>query len=89
MVDHVLRYALLDDIDHARTVNRLVAAAPEATKHKHVELIVIAPEASTDDGIGDLLDFEPERAAHRIAEGREQARVALDRWRRGEDVDGD
>lgn len=83
VIEHVLRYALMEDLDHARTVNSLVQAAPEETKHRFVEFVLIAPEPSQDEGIGDLLDFEPERARRQIRTGRELAARAIADWRRG------
>lgn len=80
-IDHVLRFALLEDLDHARTVNELVGAAPDATKHKHVDFVLVAPEPGPRRGIGDLLDFEPDRARDLIEQGREQTHRALEEYR--------
>ena len=78
IIDHLLRFSMLKDVDHTETVNRLVREAPEATKHREIELVtVVPPEAHG--GIGELMDFEPSRARSLIAAGREAALRALDR----------
>lgn len=76
-VDHLLRFALLKDLDHTETVNRLVAAAPDATKHRTIDLVPIVPDEATP-GVGALMDFEPERARELIAAGREAALRSFD-----------
>lgn len=86
-VDHLLRYALLEDLDHARTVNQLVRHAPEATKHKLVDFVVVAPERRAGGGLGHLLDFEPSRARDLIEHGRTVTEGVLERWQAGELVD--
>ncbi len=78
VVDHVLRYALIEDLDHARTVNELVRHAPDATKHKWVDFVPVVRDEPTDGGLGELLDFEPERARRQVERGRERAREALE-----------
>lgn len=79
IIDHLMRYSMVEDIDHAETVNELVRAAPGSTYHVEVELIPIAPDRE-DIGIGHLLDFEPSVAERLIAAGRDAAREALARW---------
>ena len=76
MVDHVLRYALLKDVDHTETVNDLVGHAPEATKHRHIAITTIVPTTERS-GIGQLMDFEPARARELIDAGREAATRSL------------
>lgn len=72
VADHLLRYSLIQDVDHARTVNQLVATDPEATYHEVVEIVVISPdEART--GIGRFLDFEPSVARTLVDAGYEIA----------------
>lgn len=68
-LDHVLRAAMMDDIDHARTVSELVGHAPDATRHHQVDIATVLPEQPVA-GIGDLLDFEPEVARRLVASGR-------------------
>lgn len=76
VIDHLLRYALLKDVDHTGTVNTLVTHAPGATKHRHIRIVPIVPTTERS-GIGQLLDFEPARAAELIRDGREAASRAL------------
>lgn len=80
MVDHLMRTAMVEDIDHARTVNELVRANPEATYHVEVEIVPISP---TDDhvGVAHMLDFEPSVARDLIGAGRRAGRAAIERWR--------
>lgn len=70
VVDHVLRFSLLKDIDHTETVNALVQHAPEATKHRHVDITAIVPD-DAHTGVGALMDFEPDRARSMIVAGRD------------------
>ena len=74
--DHVLRAALLDDVDQARTVSELVGLDPDATRHHQVEIATVLPEEPIA-GIGDLLDFEPAVARQLVASGRRTTRDAL------------
>lgn len=74
-LDHVLREALLNDVDHARTVSALAEEVPGRTHHQPVEMVTVLPEEPIA-GLGDLLDFEPEIAHGLIASGR---RVTADR----------
>ncbi len=78
MVDHVMRFAMVADLDHAGTLNELVRAAPEATAHTPVQLVPIVPD-ETGSGIGSLLDFEPGVAARQVAMGRAAGAQALAR----------
>ncbi len=78
MADHVMRFGIVSDLDHAETVNRLVRASPEATYHRDVELIPIVPEPRPT-GLGRFLDFEPEIARDLIQAGRDAAERALRR----------
>lgn len=78
MVDHLLRYAMVKDLGHTRTVNALVAEAPEATRHRHIELVAITPVRDRS-GIGELIDFEPARAEMLVSAGRDAVRRAFDR----------
>lgn len=68
-LDHVLREALLTDVDHARTVSALAQEAPRQTHHQPVEMVTVLPEEPIA-GLGDLLDFEPEVAQGLIDSGR-------------------
>ncbi len=81
IVDHLMRHAMVNDLDHAETVNRLVEAAPDATYHHAIELVPITPER-TGVSIGSLLDFEPSVAARLIEAGRREAGPAVERLRR-------
>lgn len=74
-IEHVFRSAVLTDLDHARTVNDLVAAGADG-KHRVVELVPVTPDEPVR-GIGDILDFEPSRASHFHAAGRRAAADAL------------
>lgn len=78
-LDHVLRRALLDDVDHARTVNALVDSDADSGHHKEVDVLTILPTTPMT-GIGDLLDFEPAIARDLVEDGRRTTRRALDGW---------
>lgn len=82
LVDHLMRFGLVQDMDHAQTVNELVRAAPEATRHREVDLVPVVPEEGRS-GIGELLDFDPRRARVLIDEGEEIGADAIRRWRDG------
>lgn len=79
MADHLMRYAVLEDLDHAETVNALVRADPEATYHRVVDLVPISPPRLRS-GIGHFLDFDPAVARELIGAGRRTAAETLDRW---------
>lgn len=72
-LDHVLRAALLRDVDHARTVSELTEGAPTTSHHQPVEMVEVLPEEPIA-GLGDLLDFEPEVARDLLTSGRRTAR---------------
>lgn len=74
-IEHVFRSAVLTDLDHARTVNELVAAGVD-TKHRVVDLVAVTPDDPVQ-GIGEILDFEPSRAARFHAAGLRAGRAAL------------
>ena len=76
VADHLLRYSLIQDVDHARTINQLVRADPEATFHRDVEIVVISPPEPRS-GIGNFLDFEPSLARELIDDGYEVGRETL------------
>ncbi|MDX1659041.1 MAG: patatin-like phospholipase family protein [Nitriliruptorales bacterium] len=76
VVDHVMRYSLIQDVDHARTVNELVRADPNASYHRDVEIVVISPDHARS-GLGQLLDFEPSVARELIDAGYDIARDAI------------
>lgn len=86
MVDHLLRFGMLKDLDHTETVNELVRANPAATRHREARLVPIVPDDARS-GLGELLDFDPAVARDLIADGRRAARDAVDRWRRDELAD--
>lgn len=83
MVDHLLRFGMLKDLDHAATVNELVRANPAATRHREVELVPIVPDDPRS-GLGELLDFDPQVARQLIDAGRREAEEALAARRAGE-----
>ena len=76
VADHLLRYSLIQDVDHARTINQLVRADPEGTYHREVEIVVISPPEARS-GIGNFLDFEPSLARELIDDGYEVGRSTL------------
>jgi NTE family protein len=79
LVDNVAHFALTADVDHANTVNRLVAAAPETTVKRNVPILMIEP---TDLGfsLNGFLHFTPAQARAVIEYGREQAGKAFAGW---------
>jgi NTE family protein len=79
LVDNVARLALHADLDHARTVNRLVRAAPGTTDEREVPLLLIEP---TEPGfaVDGFLRFTSGKARTLIEYGREQAEKALAGW---------
>lgn len=83
IVDHIMRFGMVRDMDHAQTVNELVRAAPGATAHRDVQLVPVVPGDADRSGIGELLDFDPGRARTLIEHGRRQGAIALARWRAG------
>nr|WP_274387572.1 patatin-like phospholipase family protein [Salsipaludibacter albus] len=74
-VEHTFRSSILTDLDHARTVNDLVASGVD-TKHRRVDLVPVTPEEPIR-GIGEILDFEPAQARRLVDAGQEAVRVAL------------
>jgi len=78
-IDHVLRAALVHDVDHAETVNELVRGAPDATVHRAIELATVLPDSPIE-GLGDLLDFEPEVSRELVAAGERIAAERLADW---------
>lgn len=86
IVDHLMRHGMVKDMDHAQTVNELAGAAPEATRHRHVDLVPIVPDDRDRSGLGELLDFDPRRARQLITHGREAGAEAIRRWRAGEPI---
>lgn len=83
IIDHVMRHGMVKDIDHAQTVNALVRASPEATRHQEVRLVPVVPGEGDRSGLGELLDFDPRRARQLVADGRDEGAAAIRRWRRG------
>lgn len=86
IVDHLMRHGMVKDMDHAQTVNELVRAAPDATPHRHVDLVPIVPGDRDRSGLGELLDFDPRRARQLVHHGREKGAEALRAWRAGEPI---
>lgn len=86
IVDHLMRHGLVKDMDHAQTVNELVRAAPEATRHGHVDLVPVVPGDRDRSGLGELLDFDPRRARQLVDHGRRVGGQALRGWRAGEPI---
>ena len=84
VIDHIMRFGMIKDMDHAQTVNELVRAAPDATRHEEVELVPIVPGDDDRSGIGELLDFDPSRARQLIADGRRVGTEAIRSWRAGD-----
>ena len=78
MVDHIMRFAMVADLEYADSINALIRSAPGAAGTDPTRIVPIVPDESGI-GIGRLLDFEPEVAARQIAMGRRAAREALDR----------
>lgn len=75
-VDHLFRAALVQDVEHTRDINALVAAGHGGTHHRHVEITTIVPERNIG-GLGDLLDFEPVVAERLADDGLRIARRRL------------
>ena len=86
IIDHVMRFGMLKDMDHAQTVNALVEAAPDATPHRVVDLVPMVPGDEDRSGLGELLDFDPRRARQLIEHGREVAVEAIRGWRDGDGI---
>lgn len=85
IVDHLMRFSLVQDLDHAQTVNELVRAAPDATRHRVIDLVPVVPER-VHTGIGELLDFDPARARELVAGGERKGAEAIRAWRAGEPI---
>lgn len=75
--DHVLRAAMLDEVDEARTVSNLVGLDPDSTHHHQCEIATVLPEEPIS-GIGDILDFEPAVARELVESGRRATQAALE-----------
>jgi NTE family protein len=86
IIDHVMRFSMVKDMDHAQTVNELVAAAPNATPHRRVRLVPVVPDDGDRTGLGELLDFDPARARQLVRNGRAAGAEAIRRWRDGESI---
>jgi len=78
LAENVAHFAMLADYKHARTVNDLVAAAPE-TPRKHVTLLLIEPHDVAFSAPA-FLRFDREDANRVIDLGLRQGREALDGW---------
>lgn len=87
VIDHIMRFGMMKDMDHAQTVNELVRAAPGATRHKQVQLVPVVPDDADRSGLGELLDFDPRRARQLVDHGREIGAAAIRRWRAGVEID--
>lgn len=87
IIDHIMRFGMVRDMDHVQTVNALARVAPEATPHREVELVPVVPGDADRSGLGELLDFHPARARELIAHGREEGAAAIRRWRDGVEVE--
>lgn len=83
IIDHLMRFGMVKDMDHAQTVNELVRHAPDGTTHRQVQLVPIVPGEGDRSGLGELLDFDPRRAHQLIAHGREVAAQAIRDWQDG------
>jgi NTE family protein len=79
LADNVAHFALLSDYRHAQTMNTLVDTAPEVTKKKHVELLLIAPRGLPYTASA-FMHFDPDHAPRVIAHGRAVAERALAQW---------
>ncbi len=86
IIDHIMRFGMVKDMDHAQTVNELVRAAPHATRHEEVDLVPIVPGDDDRSGIGELLDFHPARARQLIEDGRRLGAEAIRSWRAGVEI---
>lgn len=75
-IDHVLRAAMLQDVDNVETVSSL-ATAGGGSYHEPVDLVQVLPEEPVT-GMGDLLDFEPEIARELVHSGRRRTTERLD-----------
>jgi NTE family protein len=80
LVDNVARAALSADLDHARTVNRLVRAAPHGTVKRNVPILLIEP-ARPGFPLDWFLEFSATRARRVMDHGREQAGRVLAGWK--------
>lgn len=76
LVDSALGGSLRSDLAHARTINELCRNDPDDPR-KIIDLLLIEPVGLD---LGRSLDFSPERAAERIAMGREAGARALAGW---------
>jgi NTE family protein len=79
LVDNVARFALHADVDHARTVNQMVRAAPAATAKREIPILVIEPD-DLGFSVDGFLRFKPDKAKAMIEYGREQGEKALAGW---------
>ena len=85
IIDHIMRFGMVKDMDHAQTVNELVRAAPEATHHREVQLVPVVPD-DDQSGLGELLDFDPRRAHQLIEDGRRIGATAVRHWQAGRSI---
>ncbi len=85
IIDHIMRFGMVKDMDHAQTVNELVRAAPEGTRHRDVQLVPVVPNDDRS-GVGELLDFDPRRARQLIDDGRQAGAEAVRQWQAGESI---
>lgn len=86
IIDHVMRFGMVQDMDHAQTVNALARAAPEATHHRVVDLVPVVPDDRDRSGLGELLDFDPGRARQLVDHGHEVGADALRAWQDGASI---
>ncbi|TWE23695.1 patatin-like phospholipase family protein [Prauserella muralis] len=77
--ENIAHFALLADLQHARTVNELAVAAPGATPKKKIDLLLVEPEGAPFTASG-FLSFTASDAERLMAHGREVAAKALAEW---------
>lgn len=82
ILDHIMRFGMVKDMDHAQTVNELVRSGGD-TRHREVDLVPVVPGDDDRSGLGELLDFDPRRARQLIDSGHDAALASLQRWRSG------
>ncbi|MGI8575133.1 MAG: patatin-like phospholipase family protein [Egibacteraceae bacterium] len=78
LIDTVQRFALDADLAHARSINALARAEPQATGKRALPLLLIDPRGLE---LGDPLDFSRAHARELIARGHEVASEAIAEWR--------
>lgn len=80
LVDTLLAHSLAADLDHAKAINALVAANPDALPDRRVvEFLELGP-VGLDLGPRGLLDFDPAKAARYIALGHQAGAGAITTW---------